>query len=329
MDLPAQIAAWLRPASPMRPMEEDAYDIPFGTLVRPWSEAERGDVGLVGIPFDTTTIIRRGARFGPRVVRDALATSTTFEPGLDADLRPLRIVDFGDVDVLQTDLGETWRRIEEVMAAVAVTGVVPIVIGGDHGNTYPVVAGIARTWRRIGLLIFDAHYDVRISHHGEPSSGVPFRYLLNRLGPKVLAGANIVEVGPNGWHAAQVYAQYCREQGITVIPAREVHRQGRVERVIEAALERVAAATDGFWISVDIDSVEAALAPGTNALNVGGLTSFQLLEMIYLASRHTAAIGMDVMEVAPAYDVGGVTANLAASCVLHFMAGLLRRRQAQ
>src|SRR5690606_561476 len=102
-----------------------------------WRQLDRADVGLVGIPFDTSVMIRRGCRFGPSGVRRALIMSTSFEPGLGVDLSEgIVLTDFGDVDVVHTDVHETHRRIETVLKSVYEAGVMPSIIGGDHGTTY-------------------------------------------------------------------------------------------------------------------------------------------------------------------------------------------------
>jgi formimidoylglutamase len=321
VELSSYVRNLLVPAQKLAPFVSDQYDVPLGSIVKHWSEEPTPRWGFIGIPFDTTTIVRRGSKFGPRAVRDALAGCTCYEPGLDVDLSALRgLVDFGDIDVLQTEIAETWERIDRVLSEIAGAGVVPLVIGGDHGNSFPVVRGMARALPgRIGVIMIDAHFDVRVSHHGEVSSGVPFRRMIEDLGGRV-RGNNMVQIGINGWHASRYYADWCREQGIRVITAREVH-QRRLEDVAAEALQLAGEGTDWIYFSIDIDGMDVYCAMGTNATNVGGLSSYQALELTYLIGRHPKIKGFDVMEVSPYYDTQAMTSNLAASLFLNFLAG--------
>lgn len=321
MELSSDVRRLLVPAPRLAPFVSDDYDIPIGNVIRPWQEEPNPRWGFIGIPFDTTTIVRRGSKFGPRAVRDALAGCTCYEPGIGIDLSELRgLVDFGDIDVLQTEIEETWIRIDRVCSEIARAGVVPLVIGGDHGNSFPVVRGMARSLPgHIGVIMIDAHYDVRVSHHGEVSSGVPFRRMIEELDGRV-RGRNMVQIGINGWHASRYYAEWCREQGIRVITAREVHRR-TLEDVAAEALQLAGDGTDWIYFSIDIDGMDVYCAMGTNATNVGGLSSYQALELTYIIGGHPKVKGFDVMEVSPYYDTQSMTSNLAASLFLHFLAG--------
>lgn len=312
---------YLSPAQPLVPMIEDAYEIPVAKVIRPWTEVESAKYGIVGVPFDATTIFRRGSRFGPTSVRDALQGCTSFNPSLNVDIAEGGpIADFGNVDVMQTEYQETWKRIETVMTAIFKSGVTPVVIGGDHGNTYPIVRGLANAVNGpIGLILIDAHYDVRVSHHGEVSSGVPFRYLIERLESKQVSGKNFVEIGITGWHNSKTYRDWCEEQGITVIPAREVHR-GNLDDIVKRSLEIAGKGTEAIWITLDIDAADVAYGPGTNAPAIGGLTSPQILEMIYQFGLDPKVAGYDVMEVSPYLDSHNMTSELAATSILDFFA---------
>jgi len=319
--LPSETQALLLAASPLSPPIPDQFETSMAQLIRPYHPETAAEVALLGIPFDTTTIMRRGARFGPAAIRAALAASSSFEPGLGVDLADGPVIcDAGDVDVLHTTIEPTWQRTQQVVYDLVRAGLAPLVMGGDHGNVYPVVRGVAEALAGpVGVIVFDSHYDVRISHHGEPSSGVPFRYLLERE-PVALRGENLVEIGLVGWHNARLYGDYCGENGVTVISAREVHRS-RIDAIVDRAVATAANGTGAIWVSVDIDCVDAAYAPGTNAPSIGGLTSYQVLEMLYLLGREPRVLGMDVMEVSPGYDGSGGTAALAAALMLNFLAG--------
>jgi formimidoylglutamase len=313
-------------ATPMRASIPDQDERSMAELIRPYDRETQADVALLGIPFDTTTIMRRGSRFGPQAIRAALASCTSFEPGLGVDLADgPTVCDMGDVDVLHTSIEETWKRTQTVVRDLVRSGLAPLVIGGDHGNTYPVVLGVAEALQApVGVIVFDSHYDVRVAHHGEPSSGVPFRYLLEHE-PVVLRGENLVEIGISGWHSARMFRDYCRERGVTVVSAREAHRTSP-EEIARRAVSIAGRDTAAIWVSVDVDAVDVAFAPGTNAPAVGGLTSYQLLDMVYVLGLDSRVIGLDVMEVSPPFDGSGNTAALAAAVLLNYLAGRQQRK---
>lgn len=316
MRLPAEAEKLLLPADKVGKFVPDEYDVELADLIQDWRAVDRVDVGFLGIPFDTSVMIRRGCRFGPSGVRRSLMLSTSFEPGLNVDLAEgITIADFGDVDVVHTDVHETHRRIETVLTPIFEAGVMPIVIGGDHGTTYASVKALTNAVDgRIGVINIDAHLDVRISHHGEISSGTPFRRLLDLPG-QPLRPENFVELGINGWHNSAFYMRWCREQGITIISAREVHQRG-IESVVDDALEIAGRGVEALYVSFDIDSLDAAYAPGTCAPNPGGLTGYQALEAVFRAVQHPKVRGFDLVEVAPPLDVLDLTSYMGAAVAM-------------
>ena len=303
----------------------DEYDVGMRDIMVDWNEAENIDVGIIGIPFDTAVMGRRGCRFGPEGVRSALVFSNVYEPGIDVDLSTgLKVTDFGNIDVLQTDVLKTHERIEHVLTEIYKLGVIPAVIGGDHSTTYPIVKSlINNTDGNVGLIMIDGHLDVRISHHGEVSSGTPFRRLLEEPERPILP-KNFVEIGINGWLNSRFYMDYCREKGVTVIPARETHRRG-IDDVVLQALEIAGDGTEAIYLSVDIDGLDSSIAPGTCAPNPGGLTAYEALEAVWQIGKHPLSRGIDVQEVAPPLDVGGITSIMGASLIMQYLGATKKR----
>ncbi|UCD78162.1 MAG: arginase family protein [Desulfobacterales bacterium] len=158
----------------------DEYDVGLRDIMVNWRDVDAADIGIVGIPFDTAVMGRRGCRFGPEGVRSSLVFSNVYDPSVDVDLSTgLRVTDFGNIDVLHTDVLGTHERIEKVLTAIFDLGVTPVVIGGDHSVTYPNVKSlINNTGGNVGVIMIDGHLDVRHSHHGEVSSGTPFRRMM-------------------------------------------------------------------------------------------------------------------------------------------------------
>jgi formimidoylglutamase len=300
----------------------DRYDVSLRDVMVSWREAETAEIGLVGIPFDTAVIGRRGCRFGPESVRSALVFANAYNPGYDIDLATgFTWTDFGNIDVLVTEVPGTHARVETVVTEIYRTGTTPVVIGGDHSLAYPDIMGLVNLLgdgKKIGVINIDAHLDVRHSHHGEISSGTPFRRLLEQPG-QPLRPQNFVELGINGWLNSKYYMDNIREMGVTVISAREVHRRD-VDDVIAQALEIATAGVDALFVSFDIDAVDLSAAPGTCSPSPGGLTPYQALEMVWRFGQHPLCRGFDLLEVSPSLDQGGVTSMMAMSLIMNFMA---------
>lgn len=305
----------------------DKYDVGLKDIMVDWKEADSADVGLVGVPFDTAVMGRRGCRFGPEGVRSALVFSNVYEPGLDVDLSTgFSLTDFGNVDVLHTEVLGTHERIEKVVTDIYGTGVIPVIIGGDHSIAYPDIKSLINNVDgNIGVINIDGHMDVRISHHGEVSSGTPFRRLMEE--PKrPLLPKNFVEIGINGWLNSGFYREYCRKQGIRIIPAREIHQRG-IEDVVEEALNIVTDGAKAIFLSLDIDGLDISVAPGTNAPNPGGLTAYQALEAVWQIGQHPLCRGFDLLEVAPPLDFGSLTSLMGAALILNFMGAVKKRKE--
>jgi agmatinase len=273
---------------------------------------------LVGVPFDTTTMGRRGSKHGPAGIRRALATLLPYHAGYCADLAGSGgLVDYGDVEVVDTDVEATWSRISAVVRVLAAKERPLVVLGGDHGLMFPVVRGLSQAREgSIALISLDAHFDVRPSHRGQPASGVPFRYCLDCLDGRVLPEAS-TQIGAAGWENVSAAATYLRELGVAVHTARDVHR-GHLDAILAETVQRASVA-DLVWLTLDIDVLDAAFAPGTNAPTVGGLSSHQFLEIVWELSKLPALAGIDVVETSPPLDPGGITQLVAAHAVLTFL----------
>ena len=303
----------------------DQYDVGMGDIMVDWREAKKADAAILGIPFDTAVMGRRGCRFGPEGVRSSLVFSNVYEPGIDMDLSSgFTVTDFGNVDVLQTDVRGTHERVEKVATEIFRTGATLVIIGGDHSLAYPDAKALINSVEgRIGVIMIDGHLDVRISHHGELSSGTPFRRLVEEP-ERAVRPRNLVELGINGWLNSRFYMDWCREKGITVIPAREVHKRG-IEEVVTQALERASDGTDAIFLSIDIDGLDLGVAPGTCAPNPGGLSSYQALEAVWMIAQHPLTRGFDLVEVAPPLDVANLTSIMAAAMIMHFLGGTKKK----
>lgn len=320
--LPKHLQDLLLPAAPLAPAIVDEYEHPASELIRPAAElTDEPLASIVGVPFDTSILGRRGAKGGPAAVRTGLNASLLYEPGIEVDLSEApRVADYGDVDVMHTDVDATWDRVSDVVEGLTKLGKPLVAIGGDHGLSYPLIRGFSRAIEgKVGVILVDAHFDVRIAHHGEKGSGVPFRYMLEEMDGKV-SPKNFTEFGIGGWLNTRFYHDYLREKGVRIITNREIWK-GDFDALVDEAIEIAADGTDAIYLTFDIDAIEGAIVNGTNVPALGGLSALEAMELVWKFARHPKALAMDVMEVSPVYDHSGKSERMAASLILQFLAG--------
>ncbi len=279
------------------------------------------DVAILGVPFDGGTSYRPGARFGPREVR---AQSSLIRPynGFQqvAPFEILSVVDAGDVDAPPVSIDACFKAVEQAVGRVADAGALPMVVGGDHSISLPVLRALAARHGPLGLVQFDAHIDTWDEYFGSPYfHGTPFRRAIEE---RLVDPTRFVQVGIRGPVYGRDDFDFHREHGITVIDIVQLAAWG-IERTVEA-VRRV---LDGaVYVTFDIDAVDPAFAPGTGTPEVGGLTSREALELVR-GLTGTRIVGCDVVEVAPAFDgPGQITALLAANLLFELLCVVARSR---
>ncbi len=284
-------------------------------LDMPYREGESAlddlDIALVGVPTDIGVTNRPGARFGPRALR-AIERIGPYNHMLDVlPSEHHRIADIGDVFFRSRFmLDMVMEDIESYFAKVVDAGVRTLAAGGDHSITYPILRAIGRE-RPVGLVHIDAHCDTMGEmdctkfHHGGP-----FRYAVL---DGVLDPDLCVQIGIRG--ASEYLWEFSYDSGMTVIHAEDVDRMG-VDAVIAKAREVVGDAP--VYVSLDVDGIDPAFAPGTGTPEVGGLTPREV-QAILRGCKGLNVIGGDVVEVAPEYDPGSVTAQVGAQMMLEIL----------
>jgi agmatinase len=288
------------------------------------------DVVFVGAPYDGGTSYRPGARFGPQAIRSAdyLPHDAT-RPHLALGVDPyaeLRIADVGDVlmPLGEQDLGR--RNLEQAVHQVAAAGAVPIVLGGDHSITFPDATGVARNvgLGRLSLIHFDAHADTGQTLWGSLyGHGTPMRRLIES---GAVRGDRFLQIGLRGYWPEPETLDWMAEQRMRSFEMTEVVTRGLDECLTES-FAIATDACDGVFLSVDVDVVDPGMAPGTGTPEPGGLTSRQLLDSVRRITMELPVVGIDVVEVAPAYDHAEVTALLASRVVLEALSGMAWRRR--
>ena len=272
------------------------------------------DLAVVGVPFDSGTSYRSGTRFGPRKIREASLMLWGYNNPLAVrPLDVLKVVDYGDVDVIPPSIVDTYANIEAEVGTVLAAGVTVLALGGDHSISLPLLRAHARRWGRLGLIHFDSHPDTWDSEFGgRPySHGTPFRRALEE---QLIDPARYIQVGLRGPTSGASDWQDARDLGVRVITMDDAAALG-MPAVADAIR---ATATGPVYVTLDIDSADPAFAPGTGTPEVGGFTSLQLLQMVRCL-RGLDLVGFDLVEVSPPYDHGDITAILAANLAFEFL----------
>jgi guanidinobutyrase len=271
---------------------------------------------IYGIPWDSTSISRTGANYGPRGIREISGQFLTYNATWDFDIvEALSPVDCGDCDVVLANAEKTFARAESDIDQMLEAGAIPATLGGDHSITIPAVRAVRKRVANPGLVLIDTHLDTAQDVGGEE---------LNHCCPitrAVDAGFDpkrIALVAISGWMNPRTELRYCRERGITVIWLEDIWERG-VEATIEQALEVAAGGTDGVYLSVDVDALDAAYAPGTCVPTPGGLTSREMLELVRGIARQ-GLVGVDVVETAPSLEATSATAAIAGRVVMDALA---------
>jgi agmatinase len=286
------------------------------------AELEGVDVAIVGAPFDELVSDRPGTRFGPRAIRTATPTSAYHLQAQVDWAAELRVVDYGDAPVLPTDPAGSLAAIEATVGEVVAAGALPLILGGDHSITEANVRACASDRGPVGMLHFDTHTDTAREIHGqELSHGTPMYRLIEG---GIVDPGRYVQIGLHGWWPEPEVMAWQRERGITSIHMHELAAAG-----IDAALTRaVEILGDGpVFLSVDVDVLDPAYAPGTGTPEPGGMTSAELLGACRRAARELTLIGADVVETLP-LAIEDPTALVANRVAAEILTGLAARRAA-
>jgi guanidinobutyrase len=287
--------------------------------VPPTAEALRerqARAAIYGIPFDSSSVGRSGASYGPRGIREISYHFLSYSATLDFDLvEALHPCDCGDCAVVPGNAQRTFARAQADIGEILAAGALPVCLGGDHSVTIPAVRAVRDHFADPGLVLLDTHLDTATEISGET---------LNHCCPiarAVDAGfdpAKIVLVGISGWMNPRSELDYCREHGIEVIWLEQIWEHG-VAWAIERARAVSRAASDGVYLSFDVDSLDAAHMLGTCTPTPGGLSSREAIELV----RGVAGgglLGVDVVEAAPTLEPTPATAMMAGRIAVEAMA---------
>ena len=278
---------------------------------------EETNVAIVGVPFDIGTTYRTGQRFGPQAIRESsLMLFDNDNPRFRQDpLTALKVLDLGDFDIAIGDTEESLQMIEKQASACSARQLVSL--GGDHTISLPLLRALMQKQERVALLHFDAHVDTWKDNFGaELTHGSPF-YLAAR--EKLIDPQHSIQIGIRSPVENEVM-DWTLEQGFTVLSAEQVHLstpQAIAEQIIQTIGDLP------VYLSFDVDALDPSQAPGTGTPEIGGLWSWQVLAILERISGLNW-VGMDCVEVLPAYDVSQITA-LAGATVVWMYLGMLAK----
>jgi agmatinase len=281
------------------------------------------DVAVVGAPTDDLVSDRPGTRYAPRAIRTASCPpGPHLEARVDA-FAELRIVDYGDAPVLPADPARTHAAIEQTVGEVLDAGVIPIVLGGDHSIAEPDLRACAARHGPLGLLHFDTHTDTGTEVFGvEVSHGTP---MYRAVGDGHVDPKRYVQIGLRGYWPGEREFSWQAEQGITSFFMHDVRERG-IDTVVERTAEVVGAGP--VFLSVDVDVLDPAFAPGTGTPEPGGMTSSDLLRAVRALAQRLDLVGAEVVEVIPtAVGSADITALVAERIVREILTGIALRRR--
>lgn len=283
-------------------------------------DVDRADVAVVGAPFDGGVSYRPGARFGPAHVREASRLLRPYNPAQDVEpFGAQQVVDAGDIAINPFDIDAAITEIEAAAAELTADGTRLVTIGGDHTIALPLLRNVAKQHGPVAVVHFDAHLDTWDTYFGAPiTHGTPFR----RASEEGLIDLEAsLHVGIRGPLYSRDDLRDDDRLGFAIISSIDFETEG-LARAIERMLARLG--DRPVYLSIDIDVLDPAHAPGTGTPEAGGLTSRELLAMVR-ALAGTRLVGADVVEVSPAYDHAQLTAVAASHVVYEVLSAMAPR----
>ena len=276
----------------------------------------KADVAVLGVPNDMGTQYRSGSRFGPRAIREA-STLFSFGHGGAYDHEDdrtyltdeqVRMVDIGDVDIIHTDQTQTHANTEEAVRRILSAGAMPLILGGDHSITSPVLKAYDQNGP-IHVVQIDAHLDFVDERHGvRYGHGNPMRRaseMSHVTGITQLGIRNVSSSNRNDYQAA-------KEAGSQFLSVRQFRAIG-AQRVLDEFIP----ADKNYYVTIDIDGFDPSIAPGTGTPSHGGFLYYEVLEFLAGLAEHGYVKGMDLVEVSPPHDRSGITSILAAQILMN------------
>jgi len=282
-------------------------------------DVSHADIAVVGVPFDTGVSYRPGARFGPSHIREASRLLRPYNPAQDVEpFSSQQVADAGDISANPFNILEAVDQIEHAATGLSSGGTRLVTLGGDHTIALPLLRAVAKNHGPVAVLHFDAHLDTWDTYFGAPiTHGTPFRRASEEGLIDLTASTHVGIRGP--LYGPEDLRDDAR-LGFAIISSSEIETEG-LSRAIERMLARLGSRP--VYVSVDVDVLDPAHAPGTGTPEAGGMTSRELLAMVR-ALRPVNLVGADIVEFAPAYDHAQITAIAASHIAYEIISAMTR-----
>lgn len=287
---------------------EEAYS--GNVFIKSHPTYEDAQVVLYGMPMDWTVSYRPGSRFGPARIREVSIGLEEYSPYLDRELDDVKYFDAGDIPLPFGNPQKSLDTIEEFVEKVLADGKIPAGMGGEHLVSWPVMRAVAKKYPDLAIIHFDAHTDLRVDYEGEPlSHSTPIRKIAEYIGP-----SNVYSFGIRSGMKEEF--EWAKENGMHI-------SKFEVLEPLKEVLPSLAGRP--VYVTIDIDVLDPAHAPGTGTVDAGGITSRELLASIHaIAGSNVNVVGFDLVEVAPIYDHSEQTANTASKLIREMILGWVK-----
>ncbi|MDQ0214185.1 agmatinase [Oikeobacillus pervagus] len=268
------------------------------------------EVVLYGMPMDWTVSYRPGSRFGPGRIREVSIGLEEYSPYLDRELKEIKYFDAGDIPLPFGNAQRSLDMIEAFVDKLLNDGKFPLGMGGEHLVSWPVMKSVYKKYPDLAVIHMDAHTDLRTEYEGEPlSHSTPIRKVAELIGPE-----NVYSFGIRSGMKEEF--QWAKENGMHISKFEVLEP---LKEILPKLMNRP------VYVTIDIDVLDPAHAPGTGTVDAGGITSKELLASIHeIARSEVQVIGADLVEVAPVYDASEQTANTASKLIREMLLGWVK-----
>ena len=301
---------------------EDVQDL----KVKDWIQVGEGgqwDATILGVPFARASISTSGASEFPDAFRRSWELFSTYYIDEMVDFRDFKIGDLGDVRLHATDVVVSHENIEQALMHVLkhYSGKLHTTIGGDHSITAPIVRAIAKQYpgKKIGIVQFDTHLDMR-DFSGGRTNGTPIRQLVDE---GIVDGENVVNIGLHGFYNAPSLIEAATVHGVQIVTLKQLRKKG-IEQTIDAAFQALSH-VDLIYVTVDMDVLDVAYAPGVPSATPGGMRSDELFDCLYEVGKQRV-FAIDFVCIDPLRDIVNQTVKATTYAYLTFIASTYLHR---
>jgi formimidoylglutamase len=293
-------------------------------IVKPAKRAMPKAVNVLGVPFDGAVLGRRGAAGGPAAIREAMLGLSNYNVELGVGLEDARVFDLGDLVVEPDNVLLAQSEIEREVARNLNKSSLLITVGGDNSLSLPSIKAYGKKFGEIGLIVIDSHFDLRGEIGGKPTSGSSYGLALEE--GTGLSPGRVVEIGIHGFLNSANYARKAEKLGVEVVTASQVREEGPAV-VAKEAYDMVSRGAKAVYLSVDLDAVDLAQVSGVSAPSAGGMSAWELFELVFRLTRRDKVLCADLVELAPSLDPTGRSQVVAATALVYMIGGFSSRRR--